>query len=574
MVANARQNLRAESLPNPNAAKTALENATLQLQNFLSTASDDRFANWLTFLRWNELQAELSAAEPDIEQLVQLERNMRQNYLGLEMRQFVQVRERLSDYIDALTFGAEPAKTIEQLDKRLEQLAISLQTPADGADTKRQREIGLIASFLDQSRQLPDLIQSLRGQFSKANFRVLVSREFVQRQFSRPVAQPNPVNEVILGTQIRGQSFLQGSVNPQLVDNPHSASIRLWLSAHMSSRNIGTNRSVLIHTTGDADVLASETIHLTDLGLVSQNDTCVQAPLHSNIQSIEHRLKIVRKIAAKKAAQQKPQADAIAQGRLETRVANQFHQQLQEQLVQTNIRMRTPEMTILNRLGLSKPKRASWSSGQFLSLLWKQQEFDQLAAPTSCPLVVQPHGITVQLHQSAIMNVLDPIIGGRIIRSEDLDDIAIQAGLPPSDGLNQEAKGEKWAISMAGYHPIEVELDDQLVRFRIRTTKLDRGDQALEQPATIEAAYKIILVDNAIQLQRQGDVKIDFAGKAQGGIRGVTLRSFLKNKFDTVFKQELLDKPIRPTDRLPANVPPMNITEIQVDDGWIQATLL
>jgi hypothetical protein len=81
-------------------------------------------------------------------------------------------------------------------------------------------------------------------------------------------------------------------------------------------------------------------------------------------------------------------------------------------------------------------------------------------------------------------------------------------------------------------------------------------------------------VDNTIQLQRQGDVKIDFAGKAQGGIRGVTLRSFLKNKFDTVFKEELLDKPIRPLDRLPANSPQMNISDIQVDDGWIQATLL
>ena len=573
-VANARLNLRAETLPNPANAKQALENTANQLQNFLATASNDRNANWLSFLHWNELQKELSKAEPDIEQLVQLERNMRQNYIGLEMTQFTSVRERLSDYIDALRFGAEPSKTLEILGKRLDQLSESLQTPIFGADTERQREIGLIASFLSQSKQSSGLLQTVRSNFSRANVRVLVSNEFVQRQFSRPVAEPNPINEVILGTQIRGQSLLQGSVIPQLVDNPRNASIRLQLMAHMNSTSVGTNRNVHFHTLGSSDVNASETIMLNDSGLVTQNDTSVFAPLQTNIIGVEHRLRIVRKIAAKKAAEQKPEADSIARGRLESRVSTQFHQQLQEQLAQSNAKLKTPEMPIFGRLGLSKPKRTSWSSGQYLSLLWKQQDGHQLAAPASCPLVVQHHGITVQLHQSAIMNLLDPVLGGRIVRSEDLDDFAVQAGAKISDDLKAEAKGEKWAISMAGYHPIEVEFDDQLIRFRIRTTKLDRGDQALEQPATIEAAYKIVLVNGAIQFERQHEVKIDFSGKAQRGLRAVALRSFLKNKFDSVFKPQLLDKPFRPTDQLPAGAPPMTITDIQVDDGWIQATLM
>ncbi|MDZ4849123.1 MAG: hypothetical protein SGI77_07495 [Pirellulaceae bacterium] len=573
-VSNAMLNLRAESLPNPTQAKTELENAVAQLQNFLATSSSERFANWLSFLHWNELQQELGKKEPDIEQLVQIERNMRQNYLGLEMSQFVRVRDRLSDYIDALRFGSNPKETLEILSKRLEQLSVSLQTPSAGADTERQREIGLITTFLDQSKQAVGLKQSVQSQFAKANVRVLVSSEFVQRQFSRAVAEPSPVSEVILGTQIRGCSFMQGSVTPLLVDNSSNASLRLMLSGEMNSTTIGTNRKVLFHTQGYSNITACETISLTDHGLLSQNDTSVFAPLQTTIVGIEHKLKIVRRIAARKAAEQKPQADAIAQGRLETRVSTQFHQQLTKQLSQTNAKLQNPPMPILHRLGLSEPKRTSWSSNQFLTLLWKQQESDQLAAPTSCPLAVQHRGISVQLHQSVIMNLLDPVLGGRIVRNEDLDDFVAQAGLDPTEGLRNEVGGEKWAISMAGYHPIEVEFDDQLVRFRIRTTKLDRGDQALEQPATIEATYKVVLNDGSIQFERQGDVKIEFAGKAQRGLRAVTLRSFLKNKFDSVFKQELLDKPIRPTDRLPADAPRMTITDIQIDDGWIQATLM
>ncbi len=108
-VSNARLNLRPELLPDPGQAKWDVEQAADQLQRFLSTANDDRFADWLRFLKWNELQDELRDAEPEVDKLIQLERNMRQNYYGLEMPQFVRLRESLEEYISALRFGSDKA---------------------------------------------------------------------------------------------------------------------------------------------------------------------------------------------------------------------------------------------------------------------------------------------------------------------------------------------------------------------------------------------------------------------------------------------------------------------------------
>jgi hypothetical protein len=573
-VLNAKQRLRVESLPEPSLARAAVEQAGDDLVRFLSTARDERYANWLIFLRWNELQELLRGPEPEVDALIQLERNMRQNYFGLELPQFVRLRESLENYISSLRFGANKVASIEMIDKRLDQLSETLQKPADGSDLTRQREIGLIASILAQSKQTPELLQSVRGQFSRPNVRVLVSNDFVQRQFTRPVDQQAPVREVILGTQIFGTSYSYGSVVPQLLDNPNHAALRLILSAHMSSNNIGYNRGVKIYTRGNADINVTETIALTEQGLISQNDTSVYAPLHSTITGIDHKLRIVEKLASKRAAKQKPLADSIAQGRLNNRAGSQFHEQLQSQLSKTNEQFRDRAFPVLTRLGLSKPKRTSWSSGNFLSMLWKQQDADQLAAPSSCPLVVMNQGITVQVHQSAVINMIDPVIGGRTIHHNDLDDIVRQLGAEQSAELKEEVSGEAWSIDMAGFHPVEVELDNQLVKFRIRTTKLDRGDQALDQEASIDAAYKVQLQDGAIQLIRQGDVAIEFTGKAQRGLKAVTMRSFLKNKFDSVFKQELLKKPFRLADRLPAGAPNLNVVDVQVDDGWIQATLM
>jgi len=571
-IVDARNSLRVDRLPNPAIAKSNLESAIYRLQNFLMSANDDRITRWLVFLRWNELQKELAKAIPDTETLVQLERNMRQNYPGLEMPIFSDVRLQLKNYIQAVRFGTEPENSIQSLSKRLDKLAESVQTPPTGSDLERQREIGFVLSLLEQTGQSPALIQSLRNGFSRPNFRLLASRDFIQRQFVRPVSQSNPVNENILGTQICGKGYLTGQVTPTLLNSPKQAALQLTLAANFASQNIGVNRGIRFHTRGNANIAASESVMLTDNGLVTSNDTTVDAKLQSDITGIDHRSRIVRKIANKKAAEQKPQAEAIGRSRLIGRVTKQFHEQLSEQMSETNSQIRMPEFPIFKRLGLEKPKRTSWSSSDYLSLLWKQQGPAQLAAPSSCPLVVPTQGVTIQIHQSAIINAIDPIISGRILRSVDLDDMASQFGMEPSQALRDEAGGEPWSISMAGFHPAEIEFDNQAITFRIRTTKLDRGDRALEQSASIEASYRPIVEDGAIQMKRTGDVKIDFVGKSQGGLRAVTMRSFLKKKFDSVFKQLLFDKPLRPTDRLPPNLS-MRLIDIQVDDGWLQASL-
>ena len=401
----------------------------------------------------------------------------------------------------------------------------------------------------------------------------MVSSDFVRQRFARPVHEANPVNELILGTQLYGQSLLQGQVTPQLLDSKTHAALRLNLRGTFSSQNIGYNRSVKVHTQGFGDVAASETIALTDSGLVPLNDTATDANLVSQIDDIEHRLRIVRKIASKQAAKQKPQADAIGEERLEQRLRTQFHEKLAQQISEANQKIRDPDLPVLARLGLERPKRTTWSSPQYLALLWKLQVPTQLAAPASCPLVVDPTGITVQLHESVVTNMLDPVLAGRILKSSELDTMAVQFADVVGKGLKKQKEDEPWAVTMAPFHPVEIQLDDSLVTFRIRTNKLDRNGQVLDQPASIEASYKFELSNGAIQLERQGNVKIGFTGKQQQGSRAVLLRSFLKKKFEEVFKEKLLEQPIRITDRLPSDLQGLSLNSINVDDGWIQAHL-
>ena len=569
-VANAQLNLDPNRLPDLGLARQRLDQAMSNLENFLATSPQHQ-SNWLAFLAWSDLQKELKEEKPDFDRITQIEKVFRQNYFGLEMRQFTGVRDALANYAHALKFGSDKTKAIESFNKLLTKLSEHLQLPNAMADFENTREVGQLVTYLIQGNQASNLVQSVRGGFSRANARVLISSEFVGKRFSRPVNEANPVNEVILGTQLFGQSWLQGYVTPQLLDSSSNAALRLNLNGSFSSQNIGYNRSVKLHTQGSGSVAASETIALTATGLVPLNDTSSDANLASQINDIEARLRIVKKIASKQAAKQKPQADSIAEGRLEDRIRTQFHQKLTQQISEANERIKTPDLPELTRLGVDRPSRTTWSSPQYLALLWKLQGQSQLAAPTSCPLVVDPSGVTVQLHHSVVTNLLDPVLAGRIIKNTDVDSISTQFGGTLGKGLAQQKDEKPWAITMASFHPVEIELDDSLVKFRIRTSRLDSGDQVLKMGASIEAAYRIVLTDGAIQLERQDDVKIILA--EQRGARPATIRRLLKKIFDDVFKQKLLDQPVRVTDRLPNELKDLSLMSISVDDGWIQAHL-
>lgn len=127
-----------------------------------------------------------------------------------------------------------------------------------------------------------------------------------------------------------------------------------------------------------------------------------------------------------------------------------------------------------------------------------------------------------------------------------------------------------WSITLQGFQPVEILLDDSLIRFRIRVSRLDREDKSLDA-ATIDAAYRVEVADGRIQLHREGDINIAFSESQQKGVLAVTLRSFLKGKFEQLFRPQLLDEPLNWSEKLPDQLRDLRLADLTIDDGWMQA---
>lgn len=566
----ARGELSQSKLPQIEPAKMKLTEALEKLDRFLGT-NPAEVEQWSKFLRLDILRKELKEDRPDPNLLVDLEMTMRQNYLGLEYAPMTNVRQGLVDLSRALKFSSNPEATIKSLDARLERLVEALNEPLTDADTERAEAVGVIANYLHESGQAASSVEAMRSKFSQPNVQLYVREGFVNRLVLRPVAQPSPVNECLLGTHVVGNAFLSGNVTADLMPSHHGVTLSLNLNANMTSNNVGFNRGVVLRSTGQSPIHASKVISVTPNG-ISSSPATVASDLQTQIYSIEHRLRIVRRIAKRKAAETQPKANVIAEGRLQNRVQAQFDEQVEQQLTEARIRLASlqgRQVPEIKRIGLTRPSYSAQSTSEAVVGTLTQSTPSQLAAGRSNRLVKLPQSdVFVAAHQSALMNSLDVLLGGRTLRSADLDDLVRQAGGQVSADVLKEANGPLWSVTFASFHPIQIELDEKRIKLTLRLSQMTRGEQVLKQNAIISATYRPSYYDNRLRLDREGPVSIDFVGRSTG-VASVSLRAFLKGKFEETFKPVLVDTYID-LPQLAPNLPKFRVSSIQIDRGWLQ----
>lgn len=353
--------------------------------------------------------------------------------------------------------------------------------------------------------------------------------------------------------------------------------LELYLSACMNSQNQGYNRGVILHTTSVSPVIATKQVFLSPHGLRS-TPTLVSTNLQSTIHAIEHRLRIVRRIAQRKAGQQKPQADAIAEQRLQQRISSEFTQQVMDQVVQAQQqlgKLRGEPRPEIRRVGFTRPQVDLNSTSSFVYGSAVQATNHQLSAWQPCPFPHPGDALAVgNVHQSAVNNALETLVGGRVIRSKDLGAYAKQISGKVPEGLMEEVQGEDWSITFNPYRPIRVEFEDGVVHITLRIVRMTRESETLNELISISTAYVPSFQDNVLTLTRQGEVTVR-SDRETTGLKATTMRSFLKSKFDKTFRESIVTEPLD-LKRFPQmeNLKlDLNQVAFKIGQGWLQVSV-
>jgi hypothetical protein len=572
-------NLDADLFPDLDASKAELLSRVDSARRFFKTkTSPENGDAWLEYLALDPLVEQIASDESPTSmarEAIDLRFRLVGIVPGLEIAELLDLRDSVEGLIQAIRFR-EREKSKESLSTQLKSLAQHVGQLDDNPSTGDVAAISTLLSVLDTSGQANQLVTSLRDTFSRPNLVISVGEPLVQTVVNQDIQQIRPVRDCILGTRIFGKAELSGAVTANVHPAVGAARVDLSLVARIVSNNLGYNGPVRLRTMGYGDVSVTQTMKVNDAGVVLEPaDT--NASLETDITRIEHRLSIVRNIARRRAAQQKPQADRIALVRMRKRVESQFESQIKETASIGTPKFLAELRPVLKRMSLVEPERQWSSTEQAILVDLTFRRSDQLASVVSPPPIPTPYDAAIQIHESVFDNAFAPVFAGRTYTEDRIMELIKKSGREvPQRERNENGEFDPpFEIDFSSRQPIVLEARGQVIRMGIRGTRFAQGNRELKRPMEITALYEPAeTADGHAILRRKGDVDVSFGSKrltvSQAGIKRT-----VQKKFSSFFPDVVLDRPLEvPADATIDSIRGrvFRVHSVDARDGWLTIT--
>ncbi len=592
-IETARGDLDAGRLPSDAVAKSQLLAQILATDETLASRTDSQnHANWMRYLNVSPLVAAIEQQEsPAViaERAEGLRGRLIGNIPGLEMTTLRSLRQRVDDLLVSLRYDS-PDRAIEQIDQQLSSLANRLTQLGEVPSPDDAAALSALVGLFDDSRQAGEVVDFLRHRFSHPNLVILIGQPLVHDVTARGVAECRPIRDCILGTRIVGSGSLVGDVSSRLLPSRGRIHLELTLRGQFSSRSTGYNGPVRLRTEGEGTVHSSRSVLIGESG-VALGETITSASLQTRITAIEHPLKLVRRVASKRAAATKPRADAIAGGRLRSQVTDQFAGQVSAAVASGSLggasRALADGRSTLMRFHLPEPLRTLGSTEQAIYVEATQAATNQLGAVISAPAPESfaangiagssSYNLAIQLHESLVDNVASRVLAGRRLTSKQIDQWMTQIGREvPAIASDDPSSAEPFEIDFSRLRPIIFEARDQRIKIGFRGTRFQQAGRELRRPLEVTATYEAVRTDEGrVLLERSGEVGVDFPGDGRLTIQQVAVKRSIQTSFGDRFPKTLLEKSLNvPTT---AEFPALHgrqFTAQAVDarNGWLSIT--
>ena len=558
------------------AAASNLRSALVPLDALLGRSKSG--ADWRKYLDWPALEGQASsgqAADPRV--LRDLEKKLGSPEMGLDMPQFVRVRKAVTKYAELA--DAARGDGAKQFSDRLDKLSSALLTASASGQAEALASVAPILERLVESGQAPGVVAAIRGANSRPNIHLEVAEDLLAPAVNRPVDQVQPVDDVVLGTRIRGTGHTTGTVRLDFVPSGEKAVFDIILGATNISHTRGTQGPVTVNSRGVTAIDARRRIFLDEFNVAAApveasadtNSTVTGLGINARIGK-----RLIRRIATKKIAESKAQAESIAEGKARDRIRRQFGEQTEPAVAQMRDQFQQKVRGPLQTRGLYPESFHMHTTDRHLRIVARKSLAGQLAAFSSPPAASADNIITAQIHESAVNNILEDKLGGKVITQDDVARIAKEQNLkmPDSLGSDPDAEQKTWAITFAKYRPVTVATSESRVKVTVRGDKFVSGDRSFPG-MDIAAVYAVGQGPKGPVLVREGNVQISPAGFKSGDrkltMAETSLRRILQKRFDKVFKDAIEIEPLPLQGELASIGPlPMNQLESR-KDGWLVA---
>ncbi len=547
----AKANFRPLTQKDVQSAKVELIEAAGRLDKKLKSDGKNG-ENWRKYLLWEKFQGQLKSDEAsDLDVLGSVYKRYAADHEGLALVWFLDVKEAIGRY-RFLAASVESPKLKAAYDRMLDGLAEQLESYRSKPTAEVAVAIGRAVGQLQDARQAPELVAAVLHHFARPNLFADVSSELIAAAMSEDVDETAPVEDVILGTRIRGTGHTTGNVTAKLVPDELRGVVDITFLGITKTDNVGTNGPVRIYSNGVTRLGVCKRIWINAEGF-SSFPSVAKAITDSEITDI-HGGRMAERIAWNRAGQQQYRVQQIASEHAQQRVNRRVDDETAELLDRANDAFVKKFRQPLVERNLF-PKRFDFSTTtEQLKLVGLQADRYQLAAPSE-PVteLIEHHDIALRVHQSTINNLAADAVAGRTVRDETFRSVLIALlGKLPKE-LKETEDQTPWAITFAARQPVTVAFADGGFTVTVRGRRYYRGDESYPG-MNVTAVYKFAEADGGFKAIRQGELQIFPPGFVPGSgkklsAREVTIRTLLKRRFGKIFDEEFLIEQIELPER-------------------------
>lgn len=532
------------------------------------TSDSDVGTGWQQYLMLDALRSASSQpASSDSQRLArQVLGRLAQTRMDAAQREFAAdgPLARLTDSLRHI--AAEPVQ-IDDVLARLERFERS-------GSTQEGRLIVEQLQHLQRSpqREARELAERIELHYRNCNLRFAISEDLLSRLLPAQETIHEPVRDTILGVPVRGQSETLTSLRVRTIPHEHRLLLSLEARGSISAWTRSQSGPATLINDAWSDYVVRKPIELTVRGLhtypaeaESESRTRLRN-FETDFDGIPLLGSIVRSVVEDRVAEGTPRARQEIERKVKAKALQQMDLQGDERLAEASRRFEDQALARLAGLSLEPTMAALRTTDERAIMRVRLATGEQLAAHTPRPRAPSDSILSLQMHESALNNVLTQLdLNGRQFQVPELHLwIASKLQLPEPDA--EALRHEDAVIGFADEDAVQVLCREDRVEVTLSLAEVSSGYNRWSN-FSVRVFYRPESNGLHGELVRDGTIQLigyGLGAKGQIALRGIFSRMFSKERPLPLVPPRLADEP---------RLADYEVTQFVIDDGWIGLAL-
>ncbi|MBA4016400.1 MAG: hypothetical protein C0483_04355 [Pirellula sp.] len=421
---------------------------------------------------------------------------------------------------------------------------------------------------LSEDAERKQLALWLTSHYRNANVRVTLSADLLNRMLPEPLRQNAPVNETVLGMPTQGWSSTRTGIGINFLPSNDSLAVRMTANGLVHAQTQTFSGPVRLFSHSDSNFTAYKDFSLTPRGVEVVPATATTSS-RSRLQGIRTEFdhmpilgSIVESIALDQHAEKRVPAQREAAAKVSRQVERGLDRELDKHLQQADDKLDAYVVAPLAKLGLAPDVIELQSNEQRAIMRVRIAGADQLASHTPRPRAYSDNVASVQVHQSAINNVLERLaLQGRHFTAPELYRFAVDELYLP-DVVDPATIPSDIEVTFAKVDPITIHCDNGRVELRLAIEELQRAGKSWRD-FTVRTEFKTEIVDGCNCFVRDG--LIHLSGPRLGTTSQIALRTVFAKVFPDDMRVPLWPEKLGTDPRFAD----LDVQQVDIRDGWI-----